>query len=69
MMDARPEGARPRAGSGRGPKVFCKLSNEEETTMGGILEAVEMLKSPVGIIVALLAIGAIVLFVRWIKQD
>lgn len=37
--------------------------------MGGILEMVEMLKSPVGIIVLLLAIGGIVLFVRWVKQD
>jgi hypothetical protein len=37
--------------------------------MGGILEAVEMLKSPVGIIVLLVAVGAIVLFVRWVKQD
>lgn len=37
--------------------------------MGGILEAVEMLQSPVGIIVALVVIGAFVLFFRWLKKD
>jgi hypothetical protein len=37
--------------------------------MGGILEGVEALKSPVGIVVALVVVGAIVWFVRWIKQD
>ncbi len=37
--------------------------------MGGILEVVEMLKSPVGIIVALIAVVGIVFFVRWVKQD
>ncbi len=37
--------------------------------MGGILELVEMLKSPVGIIVALLVIGGAVLFIRWLRQD
>ncbi len=37
--------------------------------MGGILELVEHLKSPVGIIVALVVVGGIVLFVRWMKED
>ena len=37
--------------------------------MGGILEAVEMLKTPVGIIVALIVVVGIVFFVRWVKQD
>jgi hypothetical protein len=37
--------------------------------MGAILEGVEALKTPVGIIVAVVVIAAIVLFVRWIKQD
>jgi hypothetical protein len=37
--------------------------------MGGILEAVEMLKSPVGIIVALVLVGVAVLFIRWVKKD
>jgi len=37
--------------------------------MGGILELVEMLKTPVGIIVALVVVGGAVLFIRWLKQD
>jgi hypothetical protein len=37
--------------------------------MGGILEAVEMLKTPVGIIVALVLVGVAVLFFRWLKKD
>jgi hypothetical protein len=37
--------------------------------MGGILELLDMLKSPVGIIVALIVVAGIVFFVRWVKQD
>lgn len=37
--------------------------------MGGILELLEMLKSPVGIIVGLIVVVGIVFFVRWVKQD
>lgn len=37
--------------------------------MGGILELVEMLKSPVGVIVALIVVVGAVFFVRWLKQD
>ncbi len=37
--------------------------------MGGILEAVDMLKTPVGIIVALVCVVAAVLFFRWLKKD
>jgi hypothetical protein len=37
--------------------------------MGGILEMVELLKTPVGIIVALVVVVGAVFFVRWLKQD
>ncbi len=37
--------------------------------MGGILEMVEMLKSPVGIIVALVIVAGVVVFIRWLKAD
>jgi hypothetical protein len=37
--------------------------------MGGILEAVDALKSPVGIIVALVLVGVAVVFIRWVKKD
>ena len=37
--------------------------------MGGILEAVDMLKTPVGIIVALILVGVAVVFFRWLKKD
>jgi hypothetical protein len=68
MMDARPSCSAAGMLGSRSKGVLYTV-NEEETTMGGILEMVEMLKSPVGIIVLLLAIGGIVLFVRWVKQD
>ena len=37
--------------------------------MGGILELVEMLKTPVGAIVGLVVVVGAVFFVRWLKQD
>lgn len=37
--------------------------------MGGILELVEMLKTPVGMIVAVIVVVGAVFFVRWLKQD
>ncbi len=68
MMDPRPGCSAAGMLESRSKGVSYTV-NEEETTMGGILEAVEMLQSPVGIVVALVAVGAIVLFVRWMKQD
>lgn len=68
MMDARP-GCSPAGMLGSRSKGVLYTVNEEETTMGGILEAVEMLQSPVGIIVALVLVGVAVLFFRWLKKD
>jgi hypothetical protein len=68
MMDARP-GLFGRGQARVAVQSVLYTVNEEETTMGGILEAVELLKSPVGIIVALVLVGVAVLFFRWVKKD
>ncbi|KJB91178.1 hypothetical protein N826_31630 [Skermanella aerolata KACC 11604] len=37
--------------------------------MGAILELVDMMKSPLGIVAALIAASAVYLFVRWVLKD
>jgi hypothetical protein len=37
--------------------------------MGGILELVEGLKSPVGILVLALIVGGVWYYLKWIKSD
>jgi hypothetical protein len=37
--------------------------------MGGILEVVEMLKTPVGVVVAIAVAGVAWWYLKWLKED